>query len=398
MRLFLFLLISVPLFSQRKKLDTIFCDCSNAKELIVNNKTIYGKTIIPRGFGELQEISPIKQKTIYAFEKEHNSAWCKLVMNDSGELIFHIIPTKTDDDYDFMLFKSGKSNFCDSLQKHKISPLRACISRGKKELQGKTGLNFSSNQKFVKHGVGVAYCEPITVKKGEIYYLVLDNVYENGEGHILDLEICQRVNFDGIIMDENNKPIKADIALTNQKGDTISVEKSKNDGTYHFKASIIKNQSYNLNFYNDSNFNYTKSITLADTLKLKELKTVLPKLKKGRKNSVGSINFIPGSVQYLPRAIPAMNNLVKLLNKNSCLKILIIGHSNGRDDPSEKVTIDFTKRRATAIKNYLVLKGIDGKRIEIDGKGDHEMLFELPQANAEQQEQNRRVEIMVLDF
>lgn len=398
MRLVLFLLISVPLFSQRKKLDTVFCDCSHAKELVVNNKTIYGKTIIPKGFGELQEISTTKQSTIYAFEKEHNTAWYKLVMNDSGELTFHVIPTKADDDYDFMLFKSGKTNFCDSLQKHKISPLRACVSRGKKELQGKTGLNFSSNQKLVKYGIGEAYCEAITVKIGEIYYLVLDNVYKNGDGHILELEICQRVNFDGIITDENNKPIKAEIALTNQKGDTISVEQSKNDGSYHFKAALIKNQSYNLNFYNDSNFNYTKSITLSDTLQLKELKTVLPKLKKGRKNSVGSINFIPGSVQYLPQAIPALNNLVKLLNKNPCLKIVIIGHSNGRDNPSEKATIDFTKGRATTIKKYLVDRGIDGKRIEIDGKGDHEMLFELPRATAEQQEQNRRVEIMVLEF
>ena len=65
----------------------------------------------------------------------------------------------------------------------------------------------------------------------------------------------------------------------------------------------------------------------------------------------------------------------------------------------EKGIIAFTKGRATTIRNYLAIQGIDEKRIEIDGKGDHEMLFKLTATTtADQQEQNRRVEILVLDF
>lgn len=398
MRLILLLFLSVQLFSQTKKLDTVFCDCNQAKVISVNSKSIYGKTIAPKGNGELKEISPAKQKTTYAFEKEHNSAWYKLIINVTGELTMHVIPTKADDDYDFMLFKSAKNNFCDSLQKYKISPVRACISRDKEELNGKTGLNYKSTNEFVKHGVGPAYCKSLTVKKGEVYYLVLDNVYEKGDGHTIEFEVAQPVLFKGTVTDDNNKPIKTDIALTNQKGDTVFVEKTKEDGSYDFIAPLTKNQSYNLNFYNDSSFSFTKSITLADTAQLKTLKTVLPKLKKGNKYSIGSINFVGGSVQYLPRAIPSMNNLAKLLKKNKTLKIKIIGHSNGRDMMDEKGIIAFTKGRANTIRNYLAIQGIDEKRIEIDGKGDHEMLFKLPKANAEEQEQNRRVEILVLDF
>ena len=398
MRLILLLLLSIRLFSQTKKLDTVFCDCNQAKVIAINSKTIYGKTIAPKGSGELKEISTAKQKTSYAFEKEHNSSWYKLMINVNGELTMHIIPTKVDDDYDFMLFKSSKNNFCDSLQKHKINPIRACISRDKEELNGKTGLNYKSTNEFVKHGVGAAYCKSLVVKKGEVYYLVLDNFYEKGDGHTIEFEIAQPVLFKGTVTDDNNKPIKTEIALTNQKGDTVSIEKTVDDGSYNFIAPLIKNQSYNLNFYNDSSFSFTKSITLADTLQLKALKTVLPKLKKGNKYSIGSINFVGGSVQYLPRAVPSMFNLYKLLKKNSNLRIKIIGHSNGRDMMDEKGIIAFTKGRATTIRNYLAIQGIDEKRIEIDGKGDHEMLFKLPKATADEQEQNRRVEILVLDF
>ena len=395
---FIFLFLSIQLFSQTKKLDTVFCDCNQAKVIAINSKTIYGKTIAPKGFGELKEISTSKQKTNFAFEKEHNSSWYKLIINMSGELTMNIIPTQADDDYDFMIFKSDKNNFCDSLQKHKINPIRACISRDKEELNGKTGLNYKSTNELVKHGVGAAYCKSLAVKKGEIYYLVLDNVYEKGDGHTIEFEIAQPVLFKGTVADDNNKPIKTEIVLTNQKGDTVLLEKTADDGSYNFIAPLTKNQSYNLNFYNDSSFSFTKSITLADTAQLKTLKTILPKLKKGNKYSIGSINFIPGSVQYLPRAIPSMNNLAKLLKKNKTLKIKIIGHSNGRDMMDEQGIMAFTKGRATSIRNYLAIQGIDEKRIEIDGKGDHEMLFKLPKATANEQEQNRRVEILVLDF
>lgn len=397
-KLFTLLFLTSIAYSQTKKLDTVFCDCSKAKVIPINGKNKYGKTIAPKGFGEIKEISAAKQKTNFAFEKEHNSAWYKLVINISGELTLSIIPTKADDDYDFMLFKAGKNNFCDSLQKFKIPPVRACISRDKEELNGKTGLNFKSTNEFVKHGVGAAYCKSIAVKKGEIYYLVLDNVYDKGEGHTLEFEISNPVLFKGIVTNEDNIPIKAEIALTNQKGDTISLENTETDGSYSFIAPLTKNQPYNLNFYNDSSFSFTKTITLADTVQLKSIKTVLPKLKKGNKFSIGTINFVGGSVQYLPQALPSMNNLAKLLKKNSNLRIKIIGHSNGRDVMDEKGIIAFTKGRATSIRNYLAIQGIDEKRIEIDGKGDHEMLFKLPKATSMEQEQNRRVEILVLEY
>lgn len=398
MRVIILLLLSINLMAQNKKPDTVFCDCNQARIVTINGKTITPKTIAPVGPGEKNEISPAKQKTKYAFEKEHHSAWYKLIINTTGNLTFDIVPTNGDDDYDFMLFKANSVGFCDSLAKHKLQPNRACISRDKEELRGKTGLNYKAKEAFVKHGVGAAYCTPIEVKKGECYYLVLDNVYEKGEGHFIEFNISVLTKISGLITDENKKPIEAEVALTNNKGDTITVEKTNKDGIYNFDAPLIKNQNYSLNFYNDSSFIYTKSFTNADTFSLRNLKTVLNKLKKGNKYSVGTINFVPGSVQYLNQAIPAMNNLYRLMQKNKSLKIKIIGHSNGREMMSEDGVINFTKNRATTIKNYLAIKGIDEKRIEIDGRGDHEMLYKLPKATEAQQIENRRVEIMVLEY
>lgn len=399
MRLLFFCFLTLQLYSQKNNLDTVYYDCTNARELNLAAKYKINKTIAPKGFGNKNEISSAKQNSKYTFEKEHNSAWYKLNITISGILTFSIIPNKHDDDYDFMLFKKAtNTNFCDSLIKHKISPVRACISRNKNEIKGVTGLKNSSSQEFVKKGVASSFAKSIDVQRGEVYYLVLDNVYENGEGHSIEFEINSLINIKGIVTDEENTPVVADIAITNQKGDTIALQKTDSNGAYNLKTYINKFQTYNLNFYNDKSFSFTKNFTSKDSIELKSLNTILPKLKKGKKHSVGAINFYGGSSQYLPSAMPAINNLLKLLKKNPNLKIVIIGHSNGRDNMNEMKIIEFTKKRANSIKSYLVFNGIEDNRIEIDGKGDHEMLFKLPQATEKQQEENRRVEISVLEF
>lgn len=392
---FIFLFLSIQLFSQTKKLDTVFCDCHLAREVILEDDKKIGKTLASPGFGFVREI---REKTRYSFEEEHHTAWYKLIINSSGKLTFDIIPENHCDDYDFMLFNASSIYFCDSLANYTIKPVRSCISRNKEELRGRTGLNNKATEEFIKAGIASAYCKPLEVQKGNVYYLVLDNVYDGGSGHSIEFSINNDIIISGVIMDDNKKTIKAEVSLTNFKGDTLFIGKTKKDGSYDISALVSKKQTYLLNFYNDSSFAYSKSISIKDTTRLKLLSTVLPKLRKGKKYSVGTINFIGGTVQYLPRAIPTLNNLTRLMRKNKTLKIRIIGHSNGRFGfDTETEVIAFTKGRATSVKNYLVLNGIDEARIEIDGRGDHEMLYHEPK-NPDQLEQNRRVEILVLDF
>lgn len=397
MRILLFMFLSLACLAQNQRPDTVFCDCNKAREIIINGNKKVGKTIAPPGYGETNEISHRLNKSNVVFEKEHHTAWYRLVMATSGTMVFEIIPNKPSDDYDFVLFKASKTKFCDSLSTHAIKPVRSCISRDREDILGKTGLSNKARKETVKEGIGDAYAKAIKVSKGEVYYLVLDNVYEEGDGHTIQFSFEELVNVTGVIKDENDKPVKAEITLVNQKGDTVAMNQSKADGTYDFYVPLKRNMNYSLNFFNESSFSYSKNIKLNDSTELKHLSVMLPKLKKGSKYSVGNINFYPGETRNLPQSVPAMMNLHKLLTKNKNLRIMIIGHSNGRDLKDEAGIIQFTKDRATTIRDFLVKKGIDKARIEIDGKGDHEMLFALPAATEKQQEQNRRVEIFVIE-
>lgn len=396
LRKLFFVFICFSGFAQRS--DTVYCDCNDARVIQINGNGKFGKTGAPYGEGKKNEISPAKQKTKYAFEKEHHTAWYKLIMNTEGHLCMDVIPSSGKDDYDFMIFRAERKNFCDSLEKYKIAPVRACISRNNTEIDGKTGLSFKGKKEWVKEGVGDSYLKPLYCNKGETYYLVLDNVYENGQGHTLKWYFEESVKIRGILTDENKQPVIADISLTGPSGDTIYLAKSNSNGIYEFETPLRRNFEYSLNFYSDSTFIYTRSLTLKDSVAIKDIRLMLPHLRKGLKYSVGSINFMPGLTQYLPQALPSINNLYMLMRKNKNLKIRIIGHSNGRDQLSESSVIKFTNGRAETIKNYLITKGIDSFRIETEGKGDKEMLFKLPKATFEQQIQNRRVEVMVLEY
>ena len=249
MRVVLLILFWTNIFAQQAKLDTVFCDCETARVITINGNKKVGKTIAPMGAGEKQEISTLKNKSKYVFEKEHHSAWYKLTIADNGKMVFDIIPTKASDDYDFVLFKAGRLNFCDSLARHDVKPIRSCISRDKEDIKGKTGLSLAAKKEFVKEGVGDAYAKGVEVTKGEVYYLVLDNVYDDGEGHTIQFYYEEMVNVAGVIKDENDVPVKAEITLVNQKGDTVAMHKSADDGSYSFNVALRKNINYSMNFF-----------------------------------------------------------------------------------------------------------------------------------------------------
>lgn len=399
MRLLLVLAISLNGYAQHKA-DTVFCDCNTARNIMIGGVAQVNKTIAPKGIGLYDEISPSKLNTRFAFEKEHNSAWYKLIIKATGKLSFEITPAKADDDYDFMLFKANTKNFCDSLLSYKINPVRACISRDKAEINGKTGLNHQAKETLVKQGVGSAYAKVMEVKAGEVYYLVLDNVYDQGDGHSIRFEISELVSFKGSLKNEQDKAVAAEVSLSDQSGEIIFKTETRRDGRYSFSYPIIANRQYALNFYNDSNFTYTRSFTLKDTAEISDLKTVLPSLKKGNKYSVGTIHFHPNEATTLPASRTAMRNLYKLMRKNPALRIRIIGHCNGMIAGKENaVTTLLSKERAQTLKRYLTTLGIEESRIETDGKGDSEMLFPYtPMRTEGQQVQNRRVELFVIDY
>lgn len=399
--IFLFVLIFQFSSSAQPKLKAVAADCNKAIPLVLKTTLTYGKTIAPSGYGASQEFDG---KNKFAFEQEHHSAWYLLKIENTGELAFNIIPEDSTNDYDFVLYAYTDSLFCKQFSSGAISPIRSNISNNKK-LKGTTGIVSAPNLKDQSgEGLGNSYSNSLFVKQGEKYMLVVDNFSENGKGHTIELAFTKSVVIKGEITSSENKPLSAQVILSDKKGATVVETKSDVKGNYEIKTNLKENQDYYLTYIGDAEFVETKTI---NTKELKTgntfppIKTVLVKLKKGEKYKLGNINFEGNTEVLLPSSFSSVESLYKLMKKNPKLVIQIEGHVNDPSKKSDKSNEYFNQtlstNRAKCVYTYLKNKGIAENRMLYVGLSNKFPLFSSPNNSAES-EANRRVEINVVSF
>ena len=404
--------ISLFSFSQKnnapipKKINTpitkpISSDCSKPILINVSSGSVYGVTTPPKGFGELQEFPTNSSLT---FEGEHNSAWYLLSFTRDGEFVFDIVPQDTTNDYDFLLYKYTDSTFCDAILKNKIKPIRSNLSNIKKSAKGVTGLSSKTDKNSIGEGVGISFSTSLEVKKGEKYMLVLDNVTPEGKGHTLYFYFMKDVEVNGKILGADSVPLIANITVSDNKGNTVEETNSNAKGEYKINTQLKENQNYNLTYLSEETFVQTTTINTKD-LKGKtvfpDIKTVLPKLKKGEKYRLGNINFYGDQAVLLPESFSSVQSLYKLMQKNKKMIICIQGHVNSpgknKQYGVEKFEQGLSEDRAKTIYNFLIKKGIDKERMSTEGFSDRQMLFPNPK-NEYEASANRRVEIKVISI
>ena len=93
-----------------------------------------------------------------------------------------------------------------------------------------------------------------------------------------------------------------------------------------------------------------------------------------------------------PAAKTSLDNLVGQIKSLSLEVVIATGHTDsvGTDAYNQKLSV----RRATSVKKYLVSKGIDANRIQIEGKGESQPVAD--NKTKEGRAKNRRVQIEVI--
>lgn len=103
------------------------------------------------------------------------------------------------------------------------------------------------------------------------------------------------------------------------------------------------------------------------------------------------ILFDVNSDRIKPESAGALKDIANVLKENASVKVKIIGHTDG--DGDDKANMDLSKRRAAAVKAYLVKEfSIDAGNIETDGKGESAPVDK--NTTAEGKANNRRVEFV----
>lgn len=414
MRIFTILLLSVLssfAFSQNEPTGSFKIDCQKSSSAADIDSAIYvgksSKILIycsPKGSGNKQEVSSNKKTDLNYFEKEHNILWLKLKAAKTGDLSFTIKPQSDSNDYDFLLFKIEGESSINDIKKKKQKPVRTNLSRNNIEKRGYTGISTKGNTTHTPARVNNEFSKSIPVEKDEEYFLVLDNVYDEGKGTFIEFFYYETKLISGYVSDEKKeKKIAAAVTFEDAETGEVLQQTTSNPKTGYFEMVVpfvVTNpdKMYLLSIDADDYFFEEQTITTKQILEkdATPLGITLPELKKGLRARIRNINFEGNKATLLPSAKPSLKRLLKLMVKNNKLEIIIEGHTNGcslGSIDSQKLS----ELRALQVKKYLVNNNISENRIATIGFNCQKMLFPNP-INEEQQLLNRRVEILVTEF
>ncbi|MEQ9364226.1 MAG: OmpA family protein [Leptospirales bacterium] len=118
----------------------------------------------------------------------------------------------------------------------------------------------------------------------------------------------------------------------------------------------------------------------------------LTPIQKDVSFDVHAIYFDANESVIKPESYETLEELADFLKTNNRLRLEIIGHTDLHG--SHDYNIDLSLKRATAVRDYLVAKGLDPKRFQVKGAG-----FTRPVVNQKGEgfdEKNRRTEFRVI--
>ncbi|MEJ5287479.1 MAG: Outer membrane lipoprotein omp16 precursor [Candidatus Kapaibacterium sp.] len=199
----------------------------------------------------------------------------------------------------------------------------------------------------------------------------------------------------GKIIDPFGKPLSAKINIEDlQTGKNIgTLSSNPENGSFLIVLPLGKNYGYYAEkegyFPISNNIDLTKfqqDTNISFDIILYPIEFLVEKQKKVRLNN---IFFDFDKYDLKPESFLELDRVVKILNENPNFNIHIEGHTDSIG--TEEYNLQLSRKRAEAVRNYLVSKGIARERITIFGFG-----ASMPVATNETEEGralNRRVEI-----
>lgn len=199
----------------------------------------------------------------------------------------------------------------------------------------------------------------------------------------------------GKVTDMNGNPLSAKLKWENLgNGMPLgTLHSNPKDGSY----IILLPTGKNIGYYAEKEGYYSASdnIDLTDVHVNKTIKQdiQLVSIEEMTSQSVNvtlkNIFFDFDKFDLKPASYPELNRLVKLLKKKDKLKIRIEGHTDIVG--SESYNLILSRKRAKAVKSYLVQHGISSRRIKVKGFGASKPISD--NKTEEGKAKNRRVEI-----
>lgn len=413
---------SLFIFSVSFSFGQQYINCDRAAEI---NDSRFGP-VMPNGSRDKAVV--MKHSQGLYFEQGHNITWLTFVVPNDTILTFDLIPENAGDDLDFLLFQD-EDDFCRRVGEKKIKPLRSNMALPDTATHsGFIGLSETGTDTIITSGYK-SYCKALSVKKGERYYIVVDNWSVAQGGFTLKLHLkfpkyvapalTENRNSDKVssidavnvkappiktqptrppgktmlhvtVSDSAGNPITAQLDVTGLKsGKVNTIDTSEYDFT------LNHGQSININC-NAKGYMFTQSTyTAKDTGGEAQLEIKLARVVDNKSTVLKGIYFHEGNAVFLPTSQNSLMNVLAFMRSNPTVNIIVKGYVNDPGNGNSGAAKKLSKERAQAVLDFLVAAGISKKRLDFKGYGNSNMLYPNP-ANDTEAQANRRVEIEVV--
>jgi outer membrane protein OmpA-like peptidoglycan-associated protein len=129
-----------------------------------------------------------------------------------------------------------------------------------------------------------------------------------------------------------------------------------------------------------------------ETIAVESKEVLLQPAMTGTSIILNNIQFNRGTSDFADaRSVQVLDNLVVFMKENQDIKIRLEGHTDNAGDPS--LNKDLSMKRASKIRGYLTINGIDFERVRISGWGGSRPIAD--NQTEEGRNLNRRVEMLI---
>jgi outer membrane protein OmpA-like peptidoglycan-associated protein len=344
----------------------------------------FGPTEPLQGFGFVNEIHRDAQ-TKNVFEQEHNTVWYQIDIPYKGKLLIDITPKGESNDYDFLVYKYTDKYFCNRVEKNRVKPIRSIMSALNTNNKGTTGLSLKGTAANLYKNTTEGYGRYIDVLPGESYVIVVDNLTDGGLGHTIRAEVYTDYAplYIQPIDSVNKQRTTANIHIKEVETDREVLNAVDVGNT---RVKLLPNNSYDITITKSGYFNYYRHITYqaAATTKDSIITARLVEIKVGSSIPMkGDLAFDQdeqGNTVLLKDSYSVLDDIVKTLTDYPQIKIEVIGRiaTEGLNLRSDN---EISKKRADAIKDYLVSKGIPESNITTRGSSIKELEKQIAAQN-----------------
>lgn len=161
----------------------------------------------------------------------------------------------------------------------------------------------------------------------------------------------------------------------------------------NFEQSADLSQNRKVEIYFDA-ISEANTKTPASDIKISSLLQQVATAKVGDKLVLKNLYFYDRSSKFRTESLPVIKELVTILLENPKLKIEIQGHICCQVGADVENTAKF---RALAVYNYLITNGIEADRLRHKSFGSTRPLHKIPEKTEEERNENRRVEIQIIE-